>query len=212
MFQRTHIWIATGLLFLALPGHAQDSPATPETAQVHSAPEIGGAPAKTAATTDPNYVIGPQDMLDISVWKEGDLSRAVPVRPDGKISLPLLNDVQAAGLTPTQLAAQITSGLDKFMTNPQVTVIVEQINSQRVYILGEANRVGTYTLLPDMTILQALSNAGGCSPFANTKKIYVMRQENGKPVKYFFNYKEVVAGKHPEQNIVLKNGDTIYVP
>jgi polysaccharide biosynthesis/export protein len=211
MFERTHIWIAAGLLFFALPMHAQDNAAGTQPAQARSAPDASGGP-KISATNDPNYVIGPQDMLDISVWKEGDLSRAVPVRPDGKISLPLLNDVQAAGLTPTQLAAQITTGLNKFMTNPQVTVIVEQINSQRVYILGEANRVGTYSLLPGMTILQALSNAGGCSPFANTKKIYVMRMENGKQVKYFFNYKDVVAGKHAEQNIELQNGDTIYVP
>jgi len=211
MLERTHIWIATGLFALVLPAYAQDHTSMPQTAQIHSASEIGGSP-KVAVTTDPNYVIGPQDMLDISVWKEGDLSRTVPVRPDGKISLPLLNDVQAAGLTPTQLAAQITSGLNKFMTNSQVTVIVEQINSQRVYILGEANHVGTYALVPEMTILQALSNAGGCSTFANTKKIYVMRQVNGKQVKFFFNYKEVIAGKHPEQNIALQNGDTIYVP
>lgn len=211
MFQRTRILIAMGLLCLALRTHAQDKPASQQTAQIHSAPEVSGN-STVAATTDPNYVIGPQDQLDISVWKEGDLSRAVPVRPDGKISMPLLNDVQAAGLTPTQLAAQITSGLSKYINNAQVTVIVEQINSQRIYILGEANHVGTYSLVPEMTILQALSSAGGCSPFANTKKIYVMRQENGKPVKYFFNYKDVVAGKHSEQNIVLKNGDTIYVP
>jgi polysaccharide export outer membrane protein len=211
MFERTHIWIATGLLLLVLPMHAQENTVTSQSAQARSAPEVSGGP-KISATNDPNYVIGPQDVLDISVWKEGDLSRAVPVRPDGKISLPLLNDVQAAGLTPTQLATQITTGLNKFMTNPQVTVIVEQINSQRVYILGEANHVGTYTLLPGMTVLQALSNAGGCSPFAKSKKIYVMRAENGKQVKYFFNYKEAIAGKHPEQNIALQNGDTIYVP
>jgi polysaccharide export outer membrane protein len=211
MFQRMHIWIATGLVFVALQAHAQDNSGSPQTARVRSTPEANGG-SKVGATSDPNYAIGPLEILDISVWKEADLSRTVPVRPDGKISLPLLNDVQASGLTPTQLAAQITSGLNKFMTNPQVTVIVEQINSQRVYILGEANHVGTYTLLPEMTILQAISNAGGCSPFANTKKIYVMRQVNGKQVKFFFNYKEVVAGKRPEQNIVLQNGDTIYVP
>jgi polysaccharide export outer membrane protein len=211
MFERKNIWVVMGLFALILPAYAQDHSSTPQTAQLRSAPEISGG-AKVTAPVDPNYMIGPQDMLDISVWKEADLSRTVPVRPDGKISLPLLNDVQAAGLTPTQLAAQITSGLNKFMTNPQVTVIVEQINSQRVYILGEANHVGTYTLLPGMTILQALSNAGGCSPFAKTKKIYVMRQAEGKQVKLFFNYKEVIAGKRPEQNIVLQNGDTIYVP
>ena len=168
--------------------------------------------ARPAATTDPNYVIGAQDVLDVSVWKEPDLSRQVPVRPDGKISMPLLNDVQAGGLTPTQLAAQITTGLEKFMTSPQVTVIVSQINSQRIYILGEVTRVGAYVLLPDMTVLQALSNAGGFTAFSNVKGVYVLRQENGKPVKIPFNYKEVISGKKPEQNIELKAGDTIVVP
>lgn len=211
MLGRAKFWIIVGVLSCAVSAHAQDNVGDSKPAQAQSAPETTGGP-KVAATTDPNYMIGAQDVLDISVWKEPELSRSVPVRPDGKISLPLLNDVQASGLTPTQLAAQITSGLNKFMTNPQVTVIVEQINSQRVYILGEASRVGTYTLLPGMTVLQALSNAGGFTPFANSRKIYVMRTENGKQTKYFFNYKDVVNGKHAEQNIVLQNGDTIYVP
>jgi polysaccharide export outer membrane protein len=187
------------------------------TAEGTSSASAGGPVPKVgteheAATSDPHYVIGAQDVLDVSVWKEPDLSRQVPVRPDGKISLPLLNDVQAAGLTPTELAAQITTGLDKFMTSPQVTVIVSQINSQRIYILGEVSHVGAYVLLPGMTILQALSNAGGFSVFANLKNIYVLRQENGKPQKYPFNYKEVLAGKKTEQNIELKAGDTIVVP
>lgn len=164
------------------------------------------------ATSDPNYVIGGQDVLDISVWKESELTRSVPVRPDGKISLPLLNDVQAAGLTPTQLAGQITESLKKFVTNPQVTVIVTQINSQRIYILGEVNRAGAYPLLPNMTVLQGLSSAGGFTQFANLKKIYMFRVENGKQVKYPFNYKEVIAGKQPEENVILKAGDTIVVP
>ena len=167
---------------------------------------------RPAGTSDPNYLIGAQDVLDVSVWKEPELSRQVPVRPDGKISLPLLNDVQAAGLTPTQLAAQITAGLDKFMTAPQVTVIVSQINSQRVYILGEVGHAGAYLLLPGMTVLQALSNAGGFTPFSNVKNVYVLRQVNGKQQKLFFNYKEVVSGKRTEQNIELKPGDTIVVP
>ena len=168
--------------------------------------------AKKVATQDPNYVIGSQDMLDISVWREPDFSRTVPVRPDGKISLPLLNDMQAAGLTPSQLAAELTTSLNKFVTNPQVTIIVTQINSQRFYVLGEAARPGAYTLIPEMTILQALSNAGGFTQYANSKKIYLLREENGKQQKLSFNYKDVIAGKRTEQNIVLKNGDTIVVP
>lgn len=168
--------------------------------------------AKKVATQDPSYVIGSQDMLDVSVWREPDFSRTVPVRPDGKISLPLLNDMQAAGLTPSQLAAELTKSLNKFVTNPQVTIIVTQINSQRFYVLGEAARPGAYTLIPEMTILQALSNAGGFTQYANSKKIYLLREENGKQQKLSFNYKDVIAGKRTEQNIVLKNGDTIVVP
>lgn len=169
-------------------------------------------PGQKAATQDPNYVIGSQDVLDISVWKEAELTRTVPVRPDGKISLPLLNDVQATGLTPTQLAESITTSLKKFVTDPQVTVIVAQINSQRVYIMGEVNRAGAYPLLPDMTFLQALSSAGGFTQFANLKKIYMFRTENGKQVKYPFNYKDVISGKRPDENVALKAGDTIVVP
>jgi polysaccharide export outer membrane protein len=156
-------------------------------------------------------VIGSQDMLDISVWREPDFSRTVPVRPDGKISLPLLNDMQAAGLTPSELAAELTKSLNKFVTNPQVTIIVTQINSQR-FFLGAAARPGAYTLSPEMTILQALSNAGGFTTYANSKKIYLLRQENGKQQKLSFNYKDVISGKRTEQNITLKNGDTIVVP
>ena len=153
--------------------------------------------AAKPATADPNYVIGPQDVLDVSVWKEAELTRSVPVRPDGKISMPLLNDVQAAGLTPMQLTTQITAGLKKYIADPQVTVMVTQINSQRIYILGEINRAGAFPLLPGMTVLEALSSAGGFTMFANTKKIYVMRKVNGEPQKYPFNYKDVVHGKSP---------------
>jgi len=174
----------------------------------------GPMPAAVAKQTavDPNYVIGAQDVLDVNVWKEPDLTRQVPVRPDGKISLPLLNDVQAQGLTPTQLSAQITTGLEKYMTSPQVTVIVSQINSQRVYILGEVGQAGAYALLPGMRVLQALSNAGGFTAFSNLKGIYILRQDDGKQQKLLFNYKEVVSGKKAEQNIELKPGDTIVVP
>lgn len=194
-------------VLMAVPLYAQDKGKPAQAASADA-----GSTAHKAATADPNYVIGGQDVIDISVWKEPELTRTVPVRPDGKISLPLLNDVQAAGLTPTQLAEQITDSLKKFVTNPQVTVIVTQINSQRIYILGEVNRAGAYPLLPNMTILQGLSSAGGFTQFANLKKIYMFRTENGKQVKYPFNYKDVVNGKSPDQNVVLKAGDTIVVP
>jgi polysaccharide export outer membrane protein len=201
---------ALGLLLGAqTPG--QDKGAKSGDAPQSAAPSTGDSGA-TAATQDPNYVIGPQDVLDISVWKEVELTRSVPVRPDGKISLPLLNDVQAAGLTPTQLASQLTVNLKKFVTDPQVTVIVAAINSRRVYILGEAGRPGAYPLLPQMTVLQALSSAGGFTQFANVKRIYVLRSENGKQVKHPFNYRDVIAGKQADENILLLPGDTIVVP
>ena len=207
MLNRFRIGIAIVLLAAVFPACAQDK------SQPSQAPAAdAGSGAQKSAPSDPNYVIGGQDVLDISVWKEAELTRTVPVRPDGKISLPLLNDVQAAGLTPTQLATQITESLKKFVTNPQVTVIVSQINSQRIYILGEVNRAGAYPLLPNMTILQGLSSAGGFTQFANLKKIYMFRTENGKQVKYPFNYKEVVGGKSPDENVILKAGDTIVVP
>jgi polysaccharide biosynthesis/export protein len=199
-----------GLVLLALPSNARQGSVPAPATQASPAGAEKAAPKP--ATGDPNYVIGPQDILDVSVWKEPEISRAVPVRPDGKISLPLLNDVQAAGLTPAQLITQIATGLSKFMTNPEVTVIVTGINSQRFYILGEVTRAGGYVLLPGMTVLQAVSNAGGLTQFTNGKKIYVLRPENGKQTKLYFNYKDALQGKHEEQNIVLKAGDTVVVP
>jgi polysaccharide biosynthesis/export protein len=163
-------------------------------------------------TTDGNYIIGAEDLLDVSVWKEPELTRTVPVRPDGRISLPLLNDVQAAGQTPTELAAHLTEGLKKYVTNPQVTVIVTAINSQRVYLLGEVTRPGAYPLLPGMTVLQALSSAGGLTQYARTQKIYVLRDAEGSQKKLLFNYKSFLGGKNPEQNVLLQVGDTIVVP
>jgi polysaccharide export outer membrane protein len=204
------LWIAVGLLAAAVPVQAQQDDNKKQSPNAN-ATATQAAPKKPA-TDDPNYVIGPQDVLDISVWKEPELTRPVPVRPDGKISMPLLNDVQAAGRTPLQLAADITAGLKKFVTDPQVTVIVTTINSQRVFILGEVTRAGAYPLLPNMTVLQALSSAGGFTQYANLKKIYLLRVEEGKQVKHPFNYKDVLSGKAADQNIFVKAGDTIVVP
>jgi len=205
MLRNCNWLIVVLLLAIAAPMRAQTAANSSDTRSA-----LPGTHA--AATHDPSYVIGAQDVLDIDVWKEQELTRAVEVRPDGKISLPLLNDIQAAGLTPMQLAANITEGLKKYISDPQVTVIVTQINSQRVYILGEVTHPGAYPLLPGMNVLQALSSAGGFTMFANTKKIYVLRQQGGKQKKFPFNYKEVIAGKHTDQNIVLRAGDQIVVP
>jgi polysaccharide biosynthesis/export protein len=169
-------------------------------------------PAVTPATTDPAYVIGAQDVLDVNVWKEPDMTRIVPVRPDGKITLPLINDVEAAGSTPQQLAATVTERLRKFITEPQVTVIVTQINSQRIFVVGEVLRAGAFPLVPGTTVLQALASAGGFTTFANVKKIHVMRTVNGKHIQLPFNYREVLKGDNADQNIKLEPGDTVVVP
>jgi polysaccharide biosynthesis/export protein len=182
-----------------------------ESARVLTGGDIASQPAK-AATEDPNYSIAPEDVLTIDVWKEPEISRTVPVRRDGKISLPLLNDLQAAGLTPTQLGSEIVEKLRATIVHPQVTVIVTQMSSLRIYILGQVTRGGAYPLVPDMTVMQALSIAGGFTPYANLKKVYVMRRENGADRIYSLNYKEVINGRKTEQNIHLKAGDTIVVP
>ena len=164
-----------------------------------------------AVNVAPDYVIGADDTLHISVWKEPDLTETLPVRPDGKISMPLLNDITAAGLTPLQLRDTITERLKKYVSDPRVTVVVTGMNSRRVFVTGEVSHTGPMTLLPHMTMLQALAQAG-FTQFANLKGIYLLRSENGKQAKLPFNYKEVVKGNHPEQNIELKPGDTIVVP
>jgi polysaccharide export outer membrane protein len=161
---------------------------------------------------DAEYVIGTEDVLQINVWKESDISGSVPVRPDGKISLPLLSDVQAAGLTPVQLASEISQRLKQFITEPHVTVTVTAMNSRRAYVMGQVTRQGAVPLVSNLTVLQALSSAGGPAPFANTKKIYILRTEDGKQQRLPFNYNAVIRGKNPEQNINLKPGDTIVVP
>jgi len=201
------------MLALCLPAavSAQNTAATKEASAQKAATPPAPAPPK-AATEDPGYIIGVEDVLNISVWKEPELSRSVPVRPDGKISLPLLNDVQAAGLTPQQLGASIRDGLKKFISDPEVTVIVTAVNSRRVYVMGEVTRPGVFPLSPGMTVLQALAGAGSFTQFAKIKGIYVLRMENGKQVKHPFNYKAVVRGENPEQNLELKPGDTIVVP
>jgi len=185
-----------------------------DAAPAQPAPVAGPSDATTAAATapsGPDYVIGPEDVLHIAVWKEGDLTATLPVRPDGKISLPLLNDVQAAGLTPMQLADSLTEKLKKYVASPRVTVVVTAINSKRVYLVGEVGHTGAVPMLPNMTVLQALSSAG-MTQFANAKKIYVMRMQDGKQLKLPVNYRKLVKGEQMDQNYVLQPGDTIVVP
>jgi polysaccharide export outer membrane protein len=169
-----------------------------------------GAPPVAAAPD--TYIIGAQDVVQVTVWKEPELSGPIPVRPDGKISLALLNDVDAAGLTPTQLAESIASKLKKYMEEPRVSVIVTQINSRRVYVLGQVMHPGAMPLTPDMTVLQAISTAGGLSQFTDGKKAYVLRSENGVQRRIPVNYKLLVKGEQMDANVLLKSGDTIVVP
>ena len=185
----------------------------PDATSAKPAPQSSAAEAQVkAANEDPSYIIGAEDMLSINVWNEPQLTKTVPVRPDGRISLPLLNDVQAAGLTPQQLSTSIRDGLKKYISEPSVTVIVTAVNSKRIYVMGEVAKPGPIPLLPGMTVLQALASAGTFTQFANTKGIYILRTEDGKPVKHPFNYKAVLKGQNTEQNIELKPGDTIVVP
>jgi len=193
----------------------------PLPAQERSAPDgtTEKARARVSAPTssqghanEAEYKIGAQDILRIDVWKEDQLTRTVPVRPDGQVTLPLLNDVQAAGLTPMDLADIIRDKFKQFINNPQVTVTLIEINSRRVYVTGEVARSGAFPLLPNMTVLQALSSTGGFTPFARSKKIYVLRIENGKQVRLPFNYNDVVKGTKTQQNILLRPGDVIVVP
>src|SRR5436305_495572 len=188
------------LLILVAAVGAQNSP-----------PKNSGTTNTQAPPASPSYVIGPDDTLAVNVWKEPDLTATLPVRADGMISLPLLNDVQAAGLTPMQLAASITEKLKKFVSDPRVTVVVTQMNSQRIYVTGEVAHSGAMNLTPDMTVLQALASAG-FTQFANTKGIYVLRVENGRQQKIPVNYKQLVKGEAMGQNILMKPGDTIVVP
>jgi polysaccharide biosynthesis/export protein len=190
------------------PATASAIPAGP--GAVPAAPGADAAKADPASS-DPGYVIGAQDVVSISVWKEPALSGAIPVRPDGKVSLPLLHDVQAAGFTPMQLEADISSRLKKFVVDPQVSVVVTQVNSSKVYVLGEVSRPGPMLMLSGLTALQAIASAGGPTQFANQKKIYILRKENGQQQKIAFNYKKAIQGVE-SQNITLKTGDTVVVP
>ncbi len=185
-------------------------------------PEVAGSteppkvPASVPSDTvglpiDPKtYVIGPEDILRISVWREVDLTGIKGVRPDGKITMPLIGDLQASGLTPDRLTAQLKQALSEYVKQPEITVEVIQVNSKSYSITGGVNRPGRYPLVVAKTVFEAVNDAGGFRDFADQKHIKIIRKgRTGKPLE--FNYKEFVSGKHPERNIVLENGDTILV-
>jgi polysaccharide export outer membrane protein len=165
-----------------------------------------------AQSESSHYLIGANDVLSIYVWKEPDLTRDVTVMPDGRITFPLIGEVTAQGQTVNQLKATISEKLEKFVTAPEVTVIVSESRSRTVYTIGKVTRPGPYALAPKMTVLQALSTAGGFTEWADTKNILIVRREGNKEVQLQFNYKEFTDGKNLQQNILLKPNDTIVVP
>ena len=161
---------------------------------------------------DANYLIGPEDVLDIHVWKEDALTRAVPVRSDGMISLPLINEVYVLGLTPLQLRAILTEKFKQFVDNPTVTVVVTEANSFKVFVSGQVRTPGVYRLRSETTLLQIISLAGEFTKEANPKKIVIIRREGGKDKRLEVNYNEIIDGTNPGSNYVLKPGDTVIVP
>jgi polysaccharide export outer membrane protein len=171
------------------------------------------ATASAGGAHDDSYVIGPSDVLAVNVWKEPDVSRTLPVRSDGKISLPLVGEVQAGGQTPKQLEQEITKKLSSYISEPEVTVIVQESHSQRFNILGQVTKPGAYLLTNQMTVLDAIAMAGGFRDFAKQKSIYVLRQNpDGTQARLPFNYKDVIKGKNTVQNVKLEPRDTIVVP
>ena len=221
----TKIVVITFLVLLSVAAFAQsDSTSQPSapTAAATDKPtdnkqdsKQGDKPADAAhaAHSDSAYVIGSNDVLSVSVWKEPDISRSVPVRSDGKISLPLVGELQASGETPRQLEQEITKRLQSYISEPEVTVIVTDSKSQKVNILGMVARPGAYLLTSNTTVLDAIAMAGGFKDFAKQKSVYVLRQApDGTQQRMPFNYKDVIKGKSAEQNVRLQAGDTVVIP
>jgi polysaccharide export outer membrane protein len=207
------IAVLPALFLVAGLGLAQTKPIATSKPDLAGPPEAVKVPQSVPADTvglpiDPkSYVIGPEDILRIAVWREVDLSGVKGVRPDGKITMPLIGDLQAAGLTPDRLTAQLKTALMEYIKQPDITVEVIQVNSKSYSITGGVNRPGRYPLVVSKTIFDAINDAAGFKEFANQKHIVVLRGSK----RLEFNYKEFVGGKHPEKNIVLENGDTILV-
>ena len=213
---RLAAFAAIALLAGSASGLAQPpapKPTTPPAAPAASATNGAPPPATPAGVTPPtDYVIGPDDQLSVVFWRDKDMSADVVVRPDGKITLPLLNELQASGLTPEQLRLKVTEEAKRYVEEPTATIVVRQINSRKVFIMGQVGKPGPYPLSGPTTVLQMLATAGGIAEYAKSEEIVIMRTENGKPVSRKFNYKEVSKGKNMVQNIELRPGDTIIVP
>ncbi len=208
--ERTKLAAAFLGLLMTLSADAQQA-ASP--ASDNQAPPAAQPQAPPAQKADDQYIIGPADVLAINVWKETEISRSVPVRSDGRISLPLIGDVQASGRTPRQLQDDISKKLASFISEPDVTVIVQETHSQKINVLGQVGHPGTFLLTDSTTVLDAIALAGGFKDFAKQKQIYVLRQNSdGTQARLPFNYKDVVKGKNVEQNVKLQARDTVVVP
>jgi polysaccharide export outer membrane protein len=195
---------------LSTPALARQA-AKPPQPTAPAQPSAGNGAPKTGAVLPADYVIGAEDSLSIVFWRDKELSADVVVRPDGKISLPLINDVTAVGLTPEQLAASLMKAASKFIEDPTASVIVKEIRSRKVYIIGQVAKAGPYPLTSDMTVLQLIAIAGDLLEYADAKNIVITRMENGKESRFKFNYKDVLKGKNLQQNILLKPNDTVIV-
>ena len=188
-----------------------------ETAAFNKPAEVqkvaGQPPVAQALVVSDSYLIGKEDVLNISVWKEPEISKVVPVRPDGKITLPLMGEIQASGLTPRKLQDNITEGLRAYVSNPAVTVIVQEVKSLKFNIVGEITKPGSYPLIEPMTVLDAIAVGGGLKDFAKSGRIYVLRANaDGSHAKLAFDYKNVIKGKKLSENVELLPGDTVVVP
>jgi polysaccharide biosynthesis/export protein len=197
----------------AAQGSDSTNPATPSEAKATPLPPSTTPASRVPAVQSSTYIVGVGDVLQVLVWKEGELSKTVPVRPDGMITLPLVGEIKAVGLTPVQLQDQVTEALSKVVSEPQVTVMVVSVNSLSFNIMGNVNKPGFYPLSRPITILDAIALSGGFRDFAKQNKIYVLRKaENGTEQRLKFNYKEVIKGKKMAQNIILLPHDTLVVP
>ncbi len=191
------------LCVLLAPLHAAAQP---------KAPASQPAPVAGAVEAPADYVIGPEDVLGVVFWREADISGDVTVRPDGRITLPVIGELQAAGLQPEQLRTQILARASKYLTEPNVAVVVRAINSRRVFVTGRVTKPGELFLKGPLTVMQAIAMAGGLTEYADAKKITIIRAVGGETQRFAFNYKDVAKGKKLEQNIALKPGDTVVVP
>ncbi|MFH1263184.1 MAG: polysaccharide biosynthesis/export family protein [Pseudomonadota bacterium] len=186
------------VLFLAAGCAARSSPVAKPEAEKEAPPE----------TT----AIGPDDVLQVDVWRHPELSKEVTVRPDGFISLPLVKDVATNGLSATSLAQVLREKFTEFVDDPEVTVIAKAVNSYKVYVLGKVTTSGMFTAKSPVSVVQVIAMAGGFTPFAKTSRVVVLRRSQGKDIRIVVDYDDIVRGRHPERNVMLKPGDTVIVP